>query len=107
LLAKHNLAYVCVDTARRKGLVPAVAEATSPKLAVVRFHGRARGRSAADEPQPEATYLYTKQALESWVPKLEALAGEAKTVHAVFRNVHRDFAPRSADRLQGLLEDAG
>jgi uncharacterized protein YecE (DUF72 family) len=88
-------------------LVPAVAEATSPKLAVVRFHGRARGRSAADEPQPEATYLYTKQALESWVPKLEALAGEAKTVHAVFRNVHRDFAPRSADRLQGLLEDAG
>jgi uncharacterized protein YecE (DUF72 family) len=106
-LAKHNLAYVCVDKARREGLVPAVAEATSSQLAVVRFHGRARDRSAADEPQPEAAYLYTKQALESWVPRLKALAGEAKAVHAVFRNVHRDFAPRSAERLRGLLNDAG
>jgi uncharacterized protein YecE (DUF72 family) len=26
-----------------------------------------------------------------------------KTVHAVFRNVHRDFAPRSAERLRDLL----
>jgi uncharacterized protein YecE (DUF72 family) len=106
-LAKHNLAYVCVDTARRKGSVPAVAEATSSQLVVVRFHGRARGRSAADEAQPEAAYLYTKQALESWVPRLKALAGHAKTVHAVFRNAHRDFAPRSAERLRRLLDDAG
>ena len=105
LLAKHNLAYVCVDTARRKGSVPSVAAATSKGLAVVRFHGRARGRGDSDDAQPEAAYLYTKQALESWVPKLQALAGEAKTVHAVFRNVHRDFAPRSAERLQRLLQD--
>ncbi len=107
LLAKHNLAYVCVDTARRKGSVPAVAEVTSPELAVVRFHGRARGRSGADEAQPEAAYLYTKQALESWVPRLKVLAAEARTVHAVFRNVHRDFAPRSGERLRRLLDDAG
>jgi uncharacterized protein YecE (DUF72 family) len=103
LLAKHNLAYVCVDTARRKGAMPAVSAATSPDLAVVRFHGRARARGDADEAQPEAAYLYTKQALESWAPKLLALADEAKTVHAVFRNVHRDYAPRSAERLLGLL----
>jgi uncharacterized protein YecE (DUF72 family) len=107
LLAKHNLAYVCVDTARRKGSVPAVPAATSSELAVVRFHGRARRRTdASDDAQPEAAYLYTKQALESWVPKLEALAGEAKAVHAVFRNVHRDYAPRSAERLAGLLQDS-
>ena len=104
-LATHNLAYVCVDTARRSGAIPAVAEATSSELAVVRFHGRARARGDSDDAQPEAAYLYTKRALESWLPKLEALAGEAKTVHAVFRNVHRDFAPRSAERLQALLDD--
>ena len=107
LLAKHNLAYVCVDTARRKGSVPAVVAAPSSEVAVVRFHGRARGRGESDDAQPEAAYLYTKQALESWRPKLLALASEAKAVHAVFRNVHRDFAPRSAERLRELLQDSG
>jgi uncharacterized protein YecE (DUF72 family) len=105
ILADHNLAYVCVDTARRSGSVPAVVAATSPDLAVVRFHGRARRRT--DDAQPEAAYLYTNRALESWVPKLLALADDAKTVHAVFRNVHRDFAPRSAERLRDLLHDSG
>jgi uncharacterized protein YecE (DUF72 family) len=103
LLAKHNLAYVCVDTARRSGAMPALSAATSSDLAVVRFRGRARRRTDDDDGQPEAAYLYTNRALESWVPKLLALADEAKTVHAVFRNVHRDFAPRSADRLRDLL----
>jgi uncharacterized protein YecE (DUF72 family) len=106
-LAKHNLAYVCVDTARRSGSIPAVAATTSSELAVVRFHGRARRRTDADDAQPEAAYLYTNKALESWVPKLLALADEAKSVHAVFRNVHRDFSPRSAERLQHLLHDSG
>jgi uncharacterized protein YecE (DUF72 family) len=106
-LAKHKLAYVCVDTARRKGVLPAVAVAPSSEVAVVRFHGRGRGRGGSDDAQPEAAYLYTKQALESWKPKLLALAAEAKTVHAVFRNVHRDFAPRSAERLRELLQDSG
>ena len=106
-LAKHNLAYVCVDTARRKGALPAVAAAPSSEVAIVRFHGRARGRGGSDAAQPEAAYLYTRQALESWKPKLLALASEVNTVHAVFRNVHRDFAPRSAERLRDLLQDSG
>jgi uncharacterized protein YecE (DUF72 family) len=106
-LRQHGLAYVCVDTARRAGAVPAVPAVTSSELAVVRFHGRARRRGDADDAQPEAAYLYTRRALETWVPKLQALADEAKTVHAVFRNVHRDFAPRSAERLRWLLDDSG
>jgi uncharacterized protein YecE (DUF72 family) len=107
LLAKHDLAYVCVDTARRAGALPPVAVATSPKLAVVRFHGRGRGQAGGSEAQPEARYSYTRRALEPWIPKLLALADEAEAVHAVFRNVHRDFAPRSAERLRRLLEVAG
>jgi uncharacterized protein YecE (DUF72 family) len=59
------------------------------------------------EAQPEARYSYTRRALEPWIPKLLALADEAEAVHAVFRNVHRDFASRSAERLRRLLEVAG
>jgi uncharacterized protein YecE (DUF72 family) len=106
-LAEHDLAFVSVDTARRKGAVPAVTAATSSQLAVARFHGRARGRPGDGDAQPEAAYLYHKRTLEPWVPKLLALADEAKDVHAVFRNVHRDFAPRSAEALRRLLEGTG
>ncbi|MGH3115882.1 MAG: DUF72 domain-containing protein [Gaiellales bacterium] len=53
-LSGHHLAYVCVDTARRKGAVPAVVLATSSELAAVRFHGRARGRPV--QPRPEQQY---------------------------------------------------
>ena len=102
LLAEHGLAYVVVDTARKKDAVPAVVQSTSPQLAAVRFHGRARGRPG--DPQPEARYLYQNKVLASWVPRLMELAESAAEVHAVFRNVHGDYAPRSAERLQRLLE---
>lgn len=104
LLSEHDLAYVCVDTARRSGSMPPVAVATSPRLAVVRFHGRAR--KATGGPQPEARYSYRTRALQSWVPKVTALADEAAAVHVVFRNAYRDFAPRSAERLRRLLTEA-
>ena len=106
-LAEHGLPFVCVDTARRKGALPAVVAATSPQLAVVRFHGRGRGGTGAADSQPEAAYRYSKRTLEPWVPKLLALADEADAVHAVFRNAHRDFAPRSAEALGRLLEGTG
>jgi uncharacterized protein YecE (DUF72 family) len=105
-LAQHHLAYVCVDTARRRGAPPPVAVATSPELAVVRFHGRGRGQ-AGDAAQPEAAYSYTSRVLKGWVPKLLALAEEADAVHAVFRNAHRDFAPRNAEQLRRLLAQTG
>ncbi len=104
-LSAHGLAYVGVDSGRRKGAVPALPVATSPDLAVVRFHGRARGRPG--HPRSEQQYLYPTKVLQSWVPELGALAEEAAVVHAVFRNVHRDYAPRSAERLQRLLAQAG
>jgi uncharacterized protein YecE (DUF72 family) len=104
-LSQHRLAYVCVDTGRRKGAVPAVVVATSPELAGVRFHGRARGRPG--HPRSEQQYLYPTKMLQSWVPQLRALAEEADTVHAVFRNVYQDYSVRSAERLQRLLAGAG
>ena len=38
---------------------------------------------------------------------LARLAGEADEVYAMFNNNRDDFAPRSAQLLRGLLDEAG
>ena len=76
-LEKHDLPYVCVDMPQGfDSSLPPVAAVTSKELAVVRFHGRdpeawaTKSRRAADR----FRYDYSKRELQTWVPKVEALA---------------------------------
>ena len=109
-LERHGLAYVSVDTpsTRASNVSPRVAAATS-RVAYVRFHGRnvatwnIRGGSAADR----FDWLYTAEELGDWVAPLARLAAEADEVYAMFNNNRDDFAPRSAQILRGLLDEAG
>ena len=68
-----------------------------------RSSGRVRGRSAADR----FDWLYAADDLAEWVPRLAGLAEEAEEVYAMFNNNRDDFAPRSAQLLRGLLDEAG
>ena len=43
---------------------------------------------------------------EEWVGKLDRLSSEADEVYALFNNNRDDFAPRSAQVLRGLLDEA-
>lgn len=103
-LADLHLALVVVDAPRTAGL-PAVAEATTADLAVIRFHGRnddtwnKPGTTAAERFQ----YLYSTAQLRSWVPKIEALAEKASTVHALMNNCYQDYGVRNAADLAALL----
>jgi len=105
-LADLRLALVVVDAPRASKL-PVVAEVTTPDLAVVRFHGRndetwkKPGTTAAER----FDYLYSKPQLRGWVPKIEALAEQAATVHALMNNCYRDYGVRNATDLIGLLPD--
>ena len=109
-LERHGLAYVSVDapSTRASNVAPRVAAATS-RIAYVRFHGRnaetwnVRGGSAADR----FDWLYSEEDLVAWVGPLERLAREAEEVYAMFNNNRDDFAPRSAQLLRGLLDEAG
>jgi uncharacterized protein YecE (DUF72 family) len=109
-LERHGLAYVSVDTpaTRASNVSPRVAAATS-RIAYVRFHGRnvetwnIRGGTAADR----FDWLYTPDDLAGWVEPLARLADEAEEVYAMFNNNRDDFAPRSAQVLRGLLDEAG
>ena len=73
---------------------------------MVRFHGRnedvweKKTRTAAERFE----YDYSKQELESWVPKIDDLAGQARETHAVFNNCYRDYAIKGARQLASLLE---
>ncbi len=105
-LGDLDLALVVVDAPKASKLPPVV-EATSPQLAVVRFHGRnddtwnQPGTTAAER----FRYLYSKPELRSWVPKIEALSERASTVHALMNNCYQDYGVRNATDLASLFDD--
>jgi uncharacterized protein YecE (DUF72 family) len=107
LLGAARMSYVAVDEPDvASGGVPPVTAVTDPELAVVRFHGQnaagwRRGASVAER----FDYLYRPGELGAWVGPVRRLAGEARTVHAVFNNCVRDYAVLGAKGLAVLLED--
>jgi uncharacterized protein YecE (DUF72 family) len=104
LLGEHQLALVTVDAPEVSHL-PAVVAATTPELAVVRFHGRAgdtwraRTTSAAER----FRYLYDERELKSWVPRLRELSEQAAEVHVLMNNCYQDYGVRNAAEFQELL----
>ena len=109
-LEANGLAYVSLDSPRTRAsnVSPRVAAATH-RVAYVRFHGRnaatwnIRGAESAAE---RFDWLYSADELAEWVLPLARLADEAEEVYALFNNNRDDFAPRSAQVLRGLLDEA-
>ena len=95
-LEEHGMTYVVVDAPQTggKNVLPTVVAVTSG-TGYVRFHGRnaetwnKRTGSAAER----FDYLYSEDELRDWVPRLQELAGEAKTVYAMFNNNGRSTMP--------------
>jgi uncharacterized protein YecE (DUF72 family) len=109
LLRELGFALVCVDMPQGfRSSMPPLAEATSPDLAVVRFHGRDpeawthKGPTAG----PRFRYLYREEELREWVPRIGKLATEARQVHAVMNNCWEDHAVVNGRQLMDLLGDA-
>ena len=84
--------------------------AVTHPVAYVRFHGRnwrtwniRNAKSSAER----FDHMYTEEELAEWVEPLGRLAGEAEEAYALMNNNRDDFAPRSAQLLRGLLDEAG
>jgi uncharacterized protein YecE (DUF72 family) len=106
-LTEHQIPYVCVDMPQGfDSSLPPVAAATSKELALVRFHGRdteiweKKVQTAAER----FRYEYKEKELEEWVPRIEALASEAKETHVVMNNCYENYAVKNARQLADLLE---
>jgi uncharacterized protein YecE (DUF72 family) len=105
-LREQNVPYVIVDEPQGfPNSVPAVWEATSDEMAVVRFHGRNRETwnkrkiTAAER----FDYLYSEEELQEFVEPVQRLAEQTKAVHAIFNNCYEDKAVQNAQQFAAML----
>jgi len=104
-LADNEIPYVCVDEPQGfKSSVPPVTAVTAP-TALLRMHGHnnemwnMRGKTAAER----FDYLYSEDELREWVPRVRDLAGDAREVHVLMNNCHRDYSVRNARQIGEML----
>lgn len=106
-LRTHGLGHVVVDEPQGfSNSVPAVWEATSPEVAVVRLHGRNAATwniKGADSSAERFNYLYSIEELADLAEPIRALSDATAQVHVVFNNNMSHYAQRNAAELMGLL----
>ena len=89
-------------------VLPRLAAATH-EVAYIRFHGRnwKTWNKKTKTSGERFDWLYERDDLEEWVEPISRLAQERHEVYAMFNNNRNDYAPRSAQVLRGLLDEAG
>jgi uncharacterized protein YecE (DUF72 family) len=106
LLRELDVVFVGVDAPQiGSATAPPHLAITSPRLSIVRFHGRNRrtwytgGPTSGDR----FNYLYRPEELAEWAPTLRAAAGSGATVHALLNNNRGNYAVVNAFDLAALL----
>jgi uncharacterized protein YecE (DUF72 family) len=107
-LTDRSIPLVMVDGPQGfKSSVPPIVATTSPELALVRFHGR---RTETWEKQGIKTverfrYLYDREELVDWAPKVREASGQAAEMHVLFNNCYANYGATNAIELAQLLLD--
>ncbi len=109
LLADHVIPFVMVDEPQgHANSVPPLRATTSPRLAIVRLHGRrAETWSMANvSVQERFCYLYDRTQLAEWVSPIRDAARSADEVHVVFNNCYANYGTTNALELAALVGEA-
>jgi uncharacterized protein YecE (DUF72 family) len=107
-LADRSIPFVMVDEPQGfKSSVPPEVAVTSGELALVRFHGRNADTWEKKNitPAERFRYLYSRDELAEWVPKIREVAAEAKEVHLMFNNCYANYGTTNAREIAALLAD--
>ena len=107
-LTEHAIPFVMVDGPQGlKSSVPPLDWVTSPNLAVVRFHGRRAETWEARNIQTveRFRYLYSRDELEEWVPRIAKASREARDTHVLMNNCYANYGSTNARELATLLSD--
>ena len=107
-LAERNIPFVMVDEPQGfKSSVPPEVVVTSSDLALVRFHGRNADTWEAKgiTPAERFRYLYSRDELAEWAPRIKEVANEAKEVHLMFNNCYANYGTTNAREIADLLAD--
>jgi uncharacterized protein YecE (DUF72 family) len=105
-LEKYEIPFVMVDEPQTKSALPPIYAVTSPRLAVVRFHGRrietweAKGIPVVER----FRYLYDDEELGEWVPRVREAASAARDVHVLMNNCYANYGTTNARELAALLQ---
>jgi uncharacterized protein YecE (DUF72 family) len=108
-LAENDIPMVIVDAPPgMKSSLPATPVVTSPRIAVVRLHGR---REETWEQRNEITseryrYLYDESELVEWVQPVLEVAAEVPETHVIFNNCYGNYAPTNAIEFSAQLQEA-
>ena len=107
-LSERSIPFVMVDEPQGfKSSVPSDIVVTSPDLAVVRFHGRNAATWEAKNitPAERFRYLYSRDELAEWVPRVREVAAQAKETHLMFNNCYANYGTTNAREIAALLLD--
>jgi uncharacterized protein YecE (DUF72 family) len=107
-LAERNIPFVMVDEPQGfKSSVPPQVLVTSSDLALVRFHGRnaETWEKKGITPAERFRYLYSRDELSEWVPRIREAAAEAKEVHLMFNNCYANYGTTNAREIADLLAE--
>jgi uncharacterized protein YecE (DUF72 family) len=107
-LSERSIPFVMVDEPQGfKSSVPSEIVVTSPELAVVRFHGRNAATWEAKNitPAERFRYLYSRDELAEWVPRVREVASQAKETHLMFNNCYANYGTTNAREIAALLLD--
>jgi uncharacterized protein YecE (DUF72 family) len=104
-LRDQNAAFVMVDEPQGfKSSVPPVTAVTAD-LALVRFHGRNAETWEAKNitPAERFRYLYGREELEEWAPRIRSVAEEAKDTHVLMNNCYANYGTTNAREIAAIL----
>jgi uncharacterized protein YecE (DUF72 family) len=107
-LEDEHVPLVMVDAPQgTKSSVPPLVAVPSPDLAVVRFHGRrsATWETSGVTPVERFRYLYDRDELEEWVPRIRDAAKQARETHVLMNNCYGNYGATNALELAALLRD--
>ncbi|GGW39977.1 hypothetical protein GCM10010503_15500 [Streptomyces lucensis JCM 4490] len=82
--------------------IPPVTPVTTPRLSVVRFHGRSPHWGTGSK-EDRFRHAYTAAELADWLPRVRALAARTEEVHVLFNNCCADAAVTAAETMRNLL----
>ena len=105
-LTGHEIPFVMVDAPPgTKSSIPPMTVVTSPKLAVVRFHGR-RTETWEQSGIPVVErfrYLYDEAELCEWVPRIHETAQQVPEIHVLMNNCYANYGTTNAREIAELL----
>jgi uncharacterized protein YecE (DUF72 family) len=103
-LREHQVGWCAVDEPQFRSLMPPIAVATSP-IGYVRFHGRNYKKWWSGDSKQRYDYLYSREELEEWVPKIRGLESDVERVYVFMDNCFGAQAATNAVQMRELLEE--